>query len=560
MTLSRDEFEALRARVGVDGLATPDDLAALEPYRVRNAVMLAAGLSTRFAPVSYERPKGLLRVRGQVLVERQIEQLLEAGITDITLVVGYKAEAFRYLAAKYGVRLLENDEYASRNNAWSLWLARNLLGNTYVCSSDDWFAQNPFEHYVYASYYATSFEAGPTEEWCVTEDGSGRITEIDHDGRDAWALLGHVYLDRDLAVRLVRCLGEALEDGWALPELWDEVLRQYIGDLPIQARHLPAGMVHEFDTLDQLAAFDPDFLLNFDSRTFDNIQDVLGCDRQSIHDFYPLSEGLTNLSCHFATGEGEYVYRHPGVGTEKLVDRASEEAGLRLARKLGLDSTFIYEDPEQGWKISRFVRDARPLDPSDDDELRRAMEMARRLHRSGARLERRFDFFDEGIRYERELLARGPIEAAGYDDLRRKAVRVHELAAADGYPVCVSHNDFFMLNFLVGQDGGMSLIDWEYAGMSDEASDYGTFVVCCELDEGRALRALAYYLGAEPTECDVRHFFAYVALAGWCWYLWSLVKEAEGADVEEWLRGYRRYAVKYLDAVLAAYEAASVHA
>ena len=63
---------------------------ALAPYKVENAVIMAAGLSSRFAPISYEKPKGVLRVRGEVLVERQIEQLRAAGIEDITVVVGYK--------------------------------------------------------------------------------------------------------------------------------------------------------------------------------------------------------------------------------------------------------------------------------------------------------------------------------------------------------------------------------------------------------------------------------------------------------------------------------------
>ena len=115
---------------------------------------MAAGLSSRFVPVSYERPKGLIRVRGEVLVERQIRQLREAGISDITIVLGYKKEQFLYLAEKYGVRLVVNDEYASRNNNSSLWLVRDRLSNTYVCSSDDYFTENVFEPYVWRAYYA----------------------------------------------------------------------------------------------------------------------------------------------------------------------------------------------------------------------------------------------------------------------------------------------------------------------------------------------------------------------------------------------------------------------
>ena len=86
-----------------DGCITQAGYKALSPYEVQNAIIMAAGMSTRFAPFSYERPKGAFEVKGEVLVERQIRQLQEAGITDITLVVGYLKEAFFYLEDKYGV-------------------------------------------------------------------------------------------------------------------------------------------------------------------------------------------------------------------------------------------------------------------------------------------------------------------------------------------------------------------------------------------------------------------------------------------------------------------------
>ena len=85
-------------------------------YTVDNAIIMAAGMSSRFAPISFERPKGLLNVKGQILIERQIEQLMEAGIEDITVVVGYMKESFFYLADKYPVRLVINEDYYKYNN------------------------------------------------------------------------------------------------------------------------------------------------------------------------------------------------------------------------------------------------------------------------------------------------------------------------------------------------------------------------------------------------------------------------------------------------------------
>lgn len=550
--------DAEEAGLVEDGLLSIDGLKSLKPYEVGNAVIMAAGLSSRLAPISYEKPKGLLRVRGEVLIERQIRQLQEAGVTDITVVVGYKKEYFFYLASKFGVHIKVNPQYATRNNNYTLWLVRDRLDNTYVCSSDDYFEENPFEHYVYEAYYATQYVSGPTDEWCVSTGSGGRITEVSVSGADAWTMLGHAYFDRAFSTTFVPILDAAVRKPETADVLWEDIFRSHTNDLRMVARHYPGASIHEFDTLDQVSGFDPAFIENVDSNIFENIVSVLGCEKSQIHGFYPLKQGLTNLSCHFSVGEGqderEYVYRHPGLGTEKMVDRAAEEAGLRLARDLGLDNTFIYEDQRQGWKISRFVSNAHPLDPHDPAQLERAMEMCRKLHESGATLSRSFDFVEEGLGYEKLLAERGPIEIPGYNELKEKILRLKELAEKDGFPRCVSHNDFFYLNFLIDEQDEYSLIDWEYAGMSDEASDFGTFTVCCELSNAEAEEALRDYFGHTPTICERRHFWSYVVFAGWCWYVWSLEKEAEGDNVGEWLLVYYRYAQDNVDRVLSWYE------
>ena len=531
---------------------------ALERYRVTGAVIMAAGLSSRFAPISYERPKGTLKVRGEILVERQIRQLHEAGITNIALVVGYKKEYFFYLADKYGVDIVVNREYATRNNNGSLWLVKDRLDNTYVCSSDDYFTTNPFEPYVYKAYYSANYVEGPTDEWCIKTGPGDRITGATVGGADAWVMLGHVYFDRVFSAKF----REILEQVYHLPEtvskLWESIYLDHIKSFDMVIRRYPDGVIHEFDSVDELRSFDPLFMENVDSEVFDHIADTLGCAKSEIRDFYPLKQGITNLSCHFAVGDNEYVYRHPGIGTEKIVDRSAEFKALRVAAELGIDDTFIAGDPEAGWKISRFVRDVRNLDVTRDDELKAAMEMDRALHTSGRTLARSFDFIAEADRYEGLLRQFGPIDVPGYEDLHDKVRRLKEYADTDGFEVVPSHNDFFPPNFLVATDGTISLIDWEYAGMSDVAADFGTMVVCTpEMTRERARAALEFYLGHAPSEAEERHFFAYEVFAGWCWYVWALVKEAEGDDVGEWLYTYYSHATRTLDSLLAAYEAAS---
>ncbi len=537
-----------------DGLITEAGVAALEPYRVDNAVIMAAGLSSRFAPISYEKPKGILRVRGEVLIERQIRQLLEAGITDITVVLGYKKEYFFYLKGKYGVDLVVNPSYATRNNNGSLWLVRDRLANTYVCSSDNYFTENPFEPYVYEAYYAAEYADGTTDEWCMGEGPKGRINSVEIGGADAWYMLGHAYFDRAFSEGFVRILEEEYELPETSPKLWEAIFAEHLDELDMKIRKYPAGVINEFDSLDELEAFDSHFIGNVDSEIIDNIVSVLGCAKEDIHSFYPLKQGLTNLSCHFAVGDDEYVYRHPGAGTERMIDRRAEAAALELGCELGLDPTFLHMDGERGWKISRFVAGARTPDPHDADDLATMMGMCRKLHESGVVLERSFDFVDEGLRYEQLLEARGPIDVPGYHELREKVLRLRELAAGDGFAPCPSHNDFCSANVLMGEDGTRVLIDWEYAGMSDPASDFGIFCVCEELDDELMDRALEAYLGHEPSDVERRHHLAHVVFAGWCWYVWSLAKEAAGDNVDTWLYIYYRYAADYVDRVLSLYE------
>ena len=553
-TVNNTHRKLVKEKLVEDGRVTARGMRELKPYKVDNAIILAAGLSSRFAPISYEKPKGLLTVRGEVLIERQIEQLLETGINEIIVVVGYKKELFFYLEEKYGVHIVVNPDFAARNNHSSLMRVREMLGNTYICVSDNYLATNPFRQYEWKASYSAEYADGPTDEWCLQFNKKNRITGATIGGKDSWYMADHAYFDRTFSERFVEILEAEYDDPRTVDKLWETLFIEHVDELDMEVRVHEPGEIYEFDSLDEMKDFDPLFLENIDLDIFDNIVAVLGCSKSEIHDVYPLKQGLTNLSCHFATDDGEYVYRHPGVGTEQMIDRAAEMQALDLAKSIGIDSTFIFENAKRGWKISKFIPNARELDPHNEAELAEAMSVARKLHAQKMTLDRHFDYLDEGLKYESLLLKKGPIEVRGYDELRAQAIRARELARGDGAPTCLTHNDFFNLNLLYDEDGNLSLIDWEYAGMADYASDFGTFVVTCMLDDDEAEKALELYFGRTPTLQEKRHNFVFVGLAGWCWYVWSLQKESEGDNVGDWLYTYYRYAKKYLPLAISLYE------
>ena len=110
--------------------------AAFQEAKPKNAVILAAGFGMRMVPINMETPKGLLKVNGEPLIERTIKQLNEVGIREIYVVVGFMKEQYEYLIDEYGVELVVNSEYASKNNIHSLKLVLDKISNTYIIPCD----------------------------------------------------------------------------------------------------------------------------------------------------------------------------------------------------------------------------------------------------------------------------------------------------------------------------------------------------------------------------------------------------------------------------------------
>lgn len=523
---------------------TDQGIKALAPYKVDNAIIMAAGLSTRFAPISYEKPKGVLVVRGEVLVERQIRQLHEAGIHDITLVVGYKKEEFFYLADKLDVDIVVNEEYATRNNNGTLYKVRDRLKNTYICSSDNYFTSNVFEPYVYEAYYPGVYVEGPTNEWCMQTGNHERIVKVTYGLVDAWTMSGHAYFDRRFSQRFV----SILHDVYDLPEtrdkLWEEIFIDHIRELPMVMRRYDGATILEFDSLAELQAFDSEFIDNVDSSIIDNICAILGCARRDICNITPIKQGLTNLSFSFDVGATRYVYRHPGPGTAQIINRESETYAQQMALDLGIDDTFIYEDAGQGWKISRFIDGCIPFDYHNPAHVREGLALGRKLHDAHLSCEWTFDIHAKAEQIIGLLGSQGRTSFSDFEKMHERADAISTHVGGDGVAPCLCHDDFYAPNFLVGTDR-MRLIDWEYAGLSDYASDLGTFICCSDYTYEQAMDALEIYFGRVPSAAETRHCVGYVALAAWYWFVWAIYQDMSGKPVGEYLYIWYRFANEY---------------
>ena len=251
-------------------------------YKVDNAIIMAAGTASRFAPLSYERPKALIEVKGEILIERQIRQLREAGVEQIIIVVGYMKEQFMYLRDKFGVEIIENNDYLTRNNNSSIYVAKEYIKNTYICSSDNYFSENPFESEVDCAYYAAVYADGETKEWCMTEDEDGFINSVTVGGSNAWFMLGHPFWSEEFSKRFL----EILESVYELPEtanlLWESIYMAHLDKLKMKIRKYSESVIFEFDTLDELRGFDESYISNTRSAILKSIACELACEESDI--------------------------------------------------------------------------------------------------------------------------------------------------------------------------------------------------------------------------------------------------------------------------------------
>lgn len=252
----------------------------------RNAIIMAAGTSSRFIPLSAQVPKALLEVKGEVLIERQIRQLHEAGINDITLVVGYKAEMFDYLKEKFGIAIRLNEDYFRYNNTSSLIRVLDKLGNTYICSSDNYFPENVFKDEPAQSYYSALYSSGETEEYCISFDNSDNITAVGIGGHDSWYMVGHVYFTDDFSRIFKDILISEYETEETRHQYWEDVYIKYISQLPKMKIHRYAGdEIFEFDSIDELRRFDHSYIDDTRSSILKQIARELNCSESALSTF-----------------------------------------------------------------------------------------------------------------------------------------------------------------------------------------------------------------------------------------------------------------------------------
>lgn len=533
------------------GGITDAGMAALKPYKVNNAVILAAGASTRFIPLSLEQPKGLFEVKGEKLIERQIQQLQAAGIRNITIVLGYKKEMFFYLKDKYGVKFIINDAFNIKNNIESLYLARNELNNTYVCVSDSYFVENPFNQYEYQTFNAGVSVLESTNEMYVDTDETGRIIKMEQGRVQGQILLGHAFWTKEFSEAFIALAEADREVGQYATSFWEWLVKDNLFVLPpMYFKEYATGNVFEFDYFEDLRSFDTQYLGHTHSEIIRNIKLVFRCDEEDIVNFRNVSKGMTNTSFIFKIDGVDYIYRHPGDGTDSIISRRNEKTSLIKAKEIGIDPTYIYADVNEGWKISVFIPEFREPDYNSFEDSKKVLAVLRKLHAADIKVDYGMKPWEDAVDMEKLLLQKDPNSFKQYEALKQKICQLYQMTMDDGVEKCFCHGDTYQPNWMLRPDGSVILIDWEYSGYSDPGIDVGYYIVDAMYDFDEAERFIKEYLQDAYTDKKLFHFMAYTAIIAYYWFVWALYRESCGAVMGESLINWRNMAVKFADYLL----------
>ena len=233
---------------------------ALEPYKVKRAIFMAAGFGSRMVPVTLNTPKPLIQVKGKRIIDTLLDAVIDAGIEDITIVRGYLGEQFDLLLKKYPMlKFIENPTYNEANNIGSAYLLKDMMENAYVLESD-LVLYNPeiIRKYEYSTNYL-GMKVDRTDDWCFYTT-KGYISKLAVGGENCHHMFGISYWTAEDGKKM----SKDIEDVYLMPggkeKYWDEVaLRECLDNYKVRVKPVKEGDIIEIDTFNELKAVDPSY-------------------------------------------------------------------------------------------------------------------------------------------------------------------------------------------------------------------------------------------------------------------------------------------------------------
>ena len=509
----------------------------------KNAVILAAGTGLRMIPINLSKPKGLIEIYGEPLIERLIKQLHEAGIYDITIIVGFMKEHHEYLIDKYNVELIVNPEYYSKNNLHTLALALKQLSNTYIIPCDIWCKENPFCSHELYSWYMVSDALSNESPVRVNRKMELVSTTKNTPGN---TMIGISYLLGRETELLKSKIVELCLDAHYNYSFWEEALISH-GKMITAPKIVSSQATVEINTYEQLREFDTSSN-QLESDVISMIAEVLDTKPEHIKNISVLKKGMTNRSFTFDCGTQKYIMRIPGEGTRQLINREHEASVYQIIKDTPYCDELIYINPKSGHKITKYWKHSRTCHPMDQTDIRKCMTLLNTFHRQKLVVDHEFDIFGQ-IQFYESLWGQNSSSYPDYEQTKKNVFSLQPYIEMQHSQKTLTHLDAVPDNFLFVKSADntetVHLIDWEYAGMQDPHVDIAMFCIYAMYDREMIDFVIdTYFQGNCPDNIRIK-IYCYISACGLLWSNWCEYKQQLGVEFGEYSLRQYRYAKVY---------------
>lgn len=495
------------------------------------AIILCAGLGTRLTPITLNKPKPLLKIRGRSILENMINYLHNANINDIIVVCGYKAELFTPLAKKLNFKQIIFPDYANKNSAASLKFVANLItkdrgGGGTIILNGDLFITRDFTrdlHFGYSQFLGQEINQGSF--WGYITDENAKLLDIDTNATSGFGD-GIAFFDNEADLSVIKdCLNKCDDT-----QYWESCILGVLDKINFYAFKSPQTFYTEIDSIQDA--------LNANLLTPQEIATQCASDNKATR-----LKGITNINYQINFHGTQKVLRIPSPNTDKCIDRSVERRVLELIAPLNLTPKNDFYS--SGIKMSDFLSEFRSAEFSDINEkfLREVVAQIKKLH---------------AIKYDKILnIPRITIqsEIQKYENLckfplatpKEHKILLDIARELDKSEFVLCHRDLQLPNIMI-KDGNSTLaqpllelekndsanariipqkhqrdtaikfVDFEYAGFSPIAWELGNFSAELLLDKSQVQNLAQIY--GDISEIEI---IKGQLLSNYIWALWSWI-------------------------------------
>ena len=240
---------------------TKEGYEALEPYRVKRAIIHAAGKGIRMLPITKDTPKPMVKVNGKRIIDTILDAVKEAEIEEVIIVRGYLANKFDDLLEKYpNIKFVENNNYETENTISSAYVTRDNCENAYIFDADLILNnKNLVKKYEYTPNYVGKY-IEETSDFAFGVTGKV-ITEYGRGGKNCYLMYGIAYFDKESGEKFKTDIEKVYNSPEGKQKYFDEVnLKDCKQNYHFMIKECNEGDIVEVDTYDELKQIDSSYV------------------------------------------------------------------------------------------------------------------------------------------------------------------------------------------------------------------------------------------------------------------------------------------------------------